>query len=130
MRARLPYAAAAVATVAAGLGVRSTWDGAFAKYAGSALYALLIFWLVLVVAPRTRPLVAAAAACAFSWAVEFFQLTPIPGELSSNPVARLVLGSTFNAPDLLWYAVGALAGAGVVSLARRQDRRTTVAADT
>lgn len=32
-------------------------------------------------------------------------------ELARNSaVARLVLGSTFNPPDLFWYAVGAAAG--------------------
>lgn len=50
----------------------------------------------------------AGAALAFSWAVELLQLTGVPGVLSRHStVARLVLGSTFNAPDLFWYAVGA-----------------------
>ncbi|HEY1179649.1 MAG TPA: DUF2809 domain-containing protein [Phytomonospora sp.] len=134
MRARLPYAGAAVLTVALGLLMRSTMDGAVAKYGGDALYTLLIFWLVLVLAPRLNAFAAGAVAAAFSWAVEFFQLTPIPAELSGNPLARLVLGSTFNAPDLVWYLAGAAAGAVVVTVLRATRRapqdRTTVAADT
>ncbi|NUO55463.1 MAG: DUF2809 domain-containing protein [Hamadaea sp.] len=98
---------AAVVVLLAGLGVRAFTGGVFAKYAGVALYAVLVYVLVLVVAPRLRPLPSAAIALAFCWAVEFFQLSPIPAELSErSTLARLILGSTFNAPDLLWYAVG------------------------
>lgn len=110
-RTRLAAAAAAVLTVAAGLGVRAFAHGSVATYAGDALYTLLILTLVVLVVPRSRPLTAAGAALAFSWAVEFLQLTGAPAELSRHSVlARLVLGSTFNAPDLVRYAVGAAAG--------------------
>ncbi|MEV6970522.1 DUF2809 domain-containing protein [Hamadaea sp. NPDC051192] len=101
---------AAVVVLLAGLGVRAVTDGVFAKYAGVALYAVLVYVLVLVVAPRIRPSMSAGISLAFCWAVEFFQLTPIPADLSSrSTMVRLVLGSTFNPPDLLWYAVGAAA---------------------
>lgn len=98
--------------LALGLGVRAFTGGDFAKYVGVALYATLIyallsFWL--------RPLRAALAATAFSWAVEFFQLTSIPAELSARSgLAHLVLGSAFNAPDLFWYVVGAALGVVIV----------------
>ncbi|MBM7436938.1 DUF2809 domain-containing protein [Streptomyces sp. HB132] len=105
---RATAAAAALVTVAAGLGVRSAAGGDVAKYAGDALYTVLIHTLVVLLAPRLRPLTAAGAALAFSWAVELAQLTGVPAELAQRSMAaRLVLGSTFNAPDLLWYAVGA-----------------------
>ncbi|MFE2017271.1 DUF2809 domain-containing protein [Streptomyces sp. NPDC059499] len=105
---RAVAAAAALVTVAAGLGVRSVAGGEFAKYAGDALYTVLVHALVLFLMPRVRPLTAAGSALAFSWAVEAAQLTGVPAELSErSTVARLVLGSTFNAPDLLWYVVGA-----------------------
>ncbi|MFC4629203.1 DUF2809 domain-containing protein [Promicromonospora alba] len=111
LRQRLVPAVATVVTVAAGLSVRSVLGGDLAKYAGDALYALLIFWLVLVVAPRTRAWVAAVVAFAVSVAVELFQLTGVPAELGAHSVlARLVLGTTFNAPDLPFYAVGAALG--------------------
>jgi hypothetical protein len=97
--------------VAAGLGLRAVATGDLAKYGGDALYTLLLLALVVSAAPRTTPWKAAALALAVSWAVEFSQLTGLPAELSRRSVAaRLVLGSTFNAPDLLWYAVGAVAG--------------------
>ncbi|MEU7742214.1 DUF2809 domain-containing protein [Nonomuraea sp. NPDC049158] len=93
--------AAAVVTVLAGLGVRLLWDGPFAKYAGDALYTVLIYLLVVLVLPRVRPLWAALGATALSWAIEFAQLWEIP------PLLQPLLGSTFNPPDLFWYAVGA-----------------------
>ncbi|MFJ2090143.1 DUF2809 domain-containing protein [Streptomyces sp. NPDC087901] len=109
-RARAVAAGAAVLTVVAGLGVRTVADGAVAKYAGDALYTVLICALVALCAPRARPLAVAGAGLGISWAVELLQLTGVPAELSRHSaVARLVLGSTFNAPDLLWYAVGAAA---------------------
>lgn len=123
LRRRAAPAAAAVLTVVAGLSVRSVLTGDLAKYAGDALYALLIFWLVLVVAPRTRGWVAAAVAYGVSVAVELFQLTGIPAELGAHStLARLVLGTTFNAPDLPFYAVGAAAGWALHHLAGRVAR--------
>ncbi|MFB4422705.1 DUF2809 domain-containing protein [Streptomyces sp. QL37] len=105
---RAVAAAAALVTVAAGLGIRATADGDLAKYAGDALYTVLIHILVVLLVPRVRPMTAAGVALAFSWAVELAQLTGVPAELARrSAVARLVLGSTFNAPELLWYAVGA-----------------------
>ncbi|MFE7039207.1 DUF2809 domain-containing protein [Streptomyces atratus] len=110
LTARAVTAGAAVLTAIAGLGVRAFANGDVAKYAGDALYTVLICALVAVIAPRARPVTKAGTALAFSWAVELLQLTGVPAELSrSSAVARLVLGSTFNAPDLFWYAVGASA---------------------
>ncbi|WP_203181876.1 DUF2809 domain-containing protein [Streptomyces pratensis] len=105
---RATAAAAALVTVASGLGVRSAAEGDVAKYAGDALYTVLIHALVVLLLPRVRPSSAAGAALALSWAVELAQLTGVPAELArQSAVARLVLGSTFNAPDLFWYVVGA-----------------------
>ncbi|NUW37715.1 DUF2809 domain-containing protein [Nonomuraea sp. SMC257] len=101
---RLPVLLAAVLTVAAGLGVRALTGGAFAKVAGDALYTVLIYALVVLAVPRVRPVTAALVAAGLSWVIEFAQLADVP------PVLRPVLGSTFNPPDLLWYAVGAAAG--------------------
>lgn len=94
----------AVVTVAAGLGIRSQTGGAFAKYAGDALYTVLVCSVVVLVAPRLRPAVAAGAALGFSWAVELWQIAGIPTAL--HPL----FGATFNTPDLFWYVVGAVLG--------------------
>ncbi|MEU0376643.1 DUF2809 domain-containing protein [Streptomyces cyaneofuscatus] len=126
---RVVAAGAAVVTVAAGLGVRAASDGAVAKYAGSALYTVLLCALVALCAPRARPVAVAATALALSWAVELLQLTGVPAGLSArSAAARLVLGSTFNAPDLFWYAVGAAAAWAVQAGARRLARPSSSAA--
>jgi Protein of unknown function (DUF2809) len=111
VRTRLLAAGAAVVTVGAGLGLRAVAVGDVAKYGGDALYTVLLYALVVLAAPRVTPLTAAGSALAVSWVVEFSQLTDVPAELSGrSAVARLVLGSTFNPPDLFWYVVGAAAG--------------------
>lgn len=108
---RLGALVAAVVVVAAGLGIRALSAGAAAKYAGDALYTLLLYALAVAAVPRARPAVVAGVALGVSWLVEFAQLTGVPAELSAHSaLARLVLGSTFNAPDLFWYAVGAVVG--------------------
>ncbi|RST10998.1 DUF2809 domain-containing protein [Streptomyces sp. WAC04770] len=128
LRTRPLAACAALLTVAAGLTVRAGADGAFAKYAGSALYTVLLCALVAFCAPRARPLAVAGTGLALSWAVEFFQLTGVPAGLSERSgVARLVLGSTFNGPDLFWYAVGAAVAWGVHAGVRGAARPRSVA---
>lgn len=124
LRARAVPALAALLTVAAGLSVRSVLTGDLAKYGGDALYALLIFWLVLVVAPRTRGWVAALVAAGFSVTIELFQLTGVPAALGAHSaLARLVLGTTFNAPDLPFYVVGAALGWALRATACRARAR-------
>ncbi|MEU0569056.1 DUF2809 domain-containing protein [Nonomuraea sp. NPDC005983] len=100
---RLPVLVAAALTVVAGLGVRALWDGPVAKYAGDALYTVLIYALIVLAWRHVRPMVAALLAAGLSWAIEFAQLGEVP------TVLRPLLGSTFNPPDLFWYAVGAAA---------------------
>ncbi|MFD4870054.1 DUF2809 domain-containing protein [Streptomyces sp. NPDC058412] len=111
VRTRLAAAAAALVVFGAGLGLRAVTTGSVAKYGGDALYTVLLLSLVVLVAPRVSPLRAAGSALAVSCMVEFLQLSSVPADLSRrSTVARLVLGSTFNPPDLLWYSVGAAAG--------------------
>ncbi|WP_217369231.1 ribosomal maturation YjgA family protein [Nonomuraea antri] len=100
---RPPIAVAAVLTVVAGLGVRLLWNGPVSKYLGDAFYTVLIYALLLLIWPRLRPWVVALLSAGLSWAIEFAQLGGIPA------VLQPLLGSTFNPPDLLWYAVGATA---------------------
>ncbi|MFF5207238.1 DUF2809 domain-containing protein [Streptosporangium sp. NPDC000396] len=127
LRSRLPAALAAVATVAAGLTVRAVTGGWFGKYAGDALYTVLVHALILVVRPRVSPARTATGALAFSWAIEFAQLTPVPAALSEASVlARLVFGSTFGVADLLAYAAGAALAATAHALLRRDPSRLPV----
>ncbi|MFJ6783164.1 DUF2809 domain-containing protein [Streptomyces yangpuensis] len=122
-RIRLLAAAAAVVTVGSGLGLRAVAAGSVAKYGGDALYTVLLVALVVLVAPRWTPLRAAGTALAASWAIELLQLSSLPAELSRHSAAaRLILGSTFNAPDLFWYVVGA-AGGWLLHTAMVAERR-------
>ncbi|QHY98037.1 hypothetical protein SSPS47_23275 [Streptomyces sp. S4.7] len=109
---RLVVAAVAVGVVGAGLGIRVVAGGDVAKYGGVALYAVLVYVLVVLAAPRVRPVVAGAGAFGFSCAVELLQLSGVTeGPAERSVIVRLVLGSTFNTPDLLWYAIGAAVAA-------------------
>ena len=107
-------------TVAAGLGVRHVTGGAFGKYAGDALYATAVYWCVVLLRPALRLLVAAAVAVGICWAIELFQLTPIPARLSSHStLSRLVLGSTFGGWDMVAYPVGVMVAVALHALLRR-----------
>ncbi|MFD3524317.1 DUF2809 domain-containing protein [Streptomyces sp. NPDC058653] len=109
-RTRLVACGVAVGIVGAGLGIRGVAGGDVAKYGGVALYTVLVYVLVVLVAPQVRPGVAGFVAAGFSCAVELLQLTGVTaGPAERSAVVRLALGSTFNGPDLLWYAVGATA---------------------
>ncbi|MQY10494.1 hypothetical protein SRB5_06020 [Streptomyces sp. RB5] len=108
MTGRPAAVAVALLVVAAGLGSRAVLTGSSGKYAGDALYTVLVCALALVAAPRARPAAAALTGLGVSCAVELLQLTDLPATLAERSVlARLVLGTTFNAPDVLWYAAGA-----------------------
>jgi hypothetical protein len=113
--------AAGSVIVIAGLSVRSLTGGAFAKSAGDALYAALVYTVVVFIAPRVTAIVAGTVALTLCWLVEFGQLTPVPAALSAHSMlARLILGSTFHPPDLLWYAVGIAPMLGLHRLLRRR----------
>ncbi|MFD8596664.1 DUF2809 domain-containing protein [Kitasatospora sp. NPDC059646] len=87
---------------------------------GGALYTALLHTLLMAAAPRLRPVTAGAVALAASWAVELFQLTGVPEALGARSrLARLVLGTTFDASDLPAYALGALAATALHQAARR-----------
>jgi hypothetical protein len=110
VRSRLPGAAAAILTVAVGLAVHTYGDGWLAGYVGDALYTVMVYALVVLVRPSIWPAVAACWALGTSWAVEVLQLTDIPAQLSAAvPLMRLVVGTTYNALDLVAYVVGAAA---------------------
>ena len=120
-RRRALLIVAALATVAAGLTVHETVDSWAGAFAGDALYAVLLFLLVAVVAPRMPSLVVGGVAFALCAAVELAQLTGVPAYLSATiPGIELVLGSTFQWSDLVAYAIGAVLAAAVDAAVRRR----------
>ncbi|MET0297812.1 MAG: DUF2809 domain-containing protein [Microbacterium sp.] len=107
MSRRLVAAICLVLVIAAGLGVHTLLpDTAATDIAGDALYALAAYAFVVVVAPRLPVLAVGAVAAAWCVGVELFQLTGIPLDLGAAfPPAMLVLGTVFDARDLVVYVV-------------------------
>jgi hypothetical protein len=114
-RRRWRYAAAGALVIAAGLASRSDWLSLppfFAKYGGDALWALLVFLGVAFGLAHARIATVAILAIVFCWGIECSQLYQADWIVSLRRTlfGRLVLGSTFNPPDLLAYLVGIAAG--------------------
>lgn len=124
-RSRPLYTFWILLTIASGLLLRSRHvflPPAIEKYGGDLLWALMVFlgfgWLF----RRSATLRIGAMALAFAWAIEFLQLYRA-GWLDAIRQTRpghLVLGSTFNSPDLLAYAAGIALGIAFESLAARR----------
>jgi len=115
-RNRLLYVVLALAVVAAGL----LWRSGFiplppdlSNYGGDALWALMVFVGFGFLMPRASTLIVALLALTFSWGVEFSQIYHAPwlDAVRATIPGRLVLGNTFNWPDLPAYAVGIALGA-------------------
>ncbi|HEY4242554.1 MAG TPA: DUF2809 domain-containing protein [Kofleriaceae bacterium] len=117
MRSRLVYVLAVALTIAAGLGSRAIHGP---KEIGDALYATMVCFAIRVLVPRARMSIVAAAALAFSFAIEFSQAVHRPwlDDLRATLPGRLVLGQGFHALDLLAYVCG-------VALAVALDRGLT-----
>ena len=87
-------------------------SGTGSKYGGDALWALMVFVGFGFLLPRASTLVVALLALTFSWGVEFSQLYHAPwiDAVRATLPGKLVLGNTFNWPDLLAYALGIALG--------------------
>lgn len=85
------------------------------KYGGDALWALLVFFGFGFLFRRISTLRLSLVSLGFAWAVEFSQLYHAPwiDAIRAARLGHLVLGSTFNWPDLPAYVVGVLIGAVV-----------------
>ena len=114
-RSRPLYALAVVVVIGIGLLWRS---GLFplphfiAKYGGDSLWALVVFLCFGFVYPCSSPVRIGFIAVCFAWSVEFLQLYHagwIDG-IRSTRLGRVVLGTTFNSPDLLAYVIGIALG--------------------
>ena len=115
-RNRVLYARLTLAVIAAGVLWRSglmplpQW---LSNNGGDALWALMVFVGFGFLLPRASTLVVALLALTFSWGVEFSQIYHAPwlDAVRATVPGRLVLGTTFNWPDLPAYAVGIALGA-------------------
>lgn len=125
---RLPYTALAAVTVAVGLAVHYTTAAlapAVRDVAGDALWAMMIFWISGIVAPRARIAIRAALALVVCFAVEASQLLEMKWlvAMRNTTPGHLVLGNGFDARDLVAYSAGvAIAAIGEMAVRRRAAR--------
>lgn len=118
---RLRAAGLAAVVVVCGLGARAVLPDGVGGPLGDALYATLVVLLVVLIRPTTTPPVAALVGLGCCTAIELFQLTGVPVEIAAHvPAARLVLGTTFWAPDLLRYTAGAALAYALLAILRRR----------
>ena len=115
-RSRLIYGLGMVLVIGIGLLWRSgllALPAFIAKYGGDALWAFVVFLCFGFVSPRASTVRIGCIAICFAWSVEFLQLYHAPwiDGVRLTRVGRLVLGNTFNGPDLLAYVVGIALGA-------------------
>ena len=130
MRKRGLYAIWIAVVIACGLASRSAFVGLppfFAKYAGDALWALMIFIGFGFLLPALRTMAVAGLAAIVCGMVEFSQVYHAPwiDSIRSTWMGRMTLGSTFGWGDLVAYAVGIAVGVGVEwVLCRGRSRRS------
>lgn len=128
-RRRLAALLVLVVTVVAGLLVHKVLPGSTATdIAGDALYTVAVYAGLVMLFPALPPRAVAVLAGAWSVAVELFQATGIPMELSRRfPPIALVLGTGFNPRDLVVYVLAAAAAWAVDdTLTRRAAERRDV----
>ena len=102
--------AAALLTMAAGLVWRLMPLGmpaGLVKYGGSALWAIMVYWLAAAALPGWRTLRVGLLAFAIAAAVECFKLVRTPGldHFRATLAGKLLLGKYFSIWDLLVYAL-------------------------
>jgi hypothetical protein len=112
-RNRLLYCGITLAVIAIGLASRRfpmMLPAAAGKYPGDVLWTMMVFFGLAVIWPRLGVMRLNAGALVISYAVEFSQLYQAPwiNAVRAHPLGHLVLGSTFNWPDLAAYTIGAL----------------------
>jgi hypothetical protein len=113
-------------TIAAGLAARLVPLGlpAFVvKYAGSTLWALMIYWIVSTLLPTWRLPGVALMSGLTSTSVEFFKLYHSPGmdAFRLTLIGMLLLGRYFSVWDIVAYWIAILVGAVLDRRLRRME---------
>lgn len=116
-----------VATIAAGLTIRLAPIGlpsVLAKYGGSLLWALMIYWIVSSVRPLWPLTRAVLVSSAIAVSVELFKLHHAPSldAFRLTLGGKLLLGRVFSFWDLLAYEVAIIAGAFADHMIRARCR--------
>ena len=128
-RRRLLALGLLVVVIGIGLAVHALLpDSPATDITGDALYAAAVYLAAVLVLPDLAPWATGCLAAAWCVAIELFQLTGIPLDAGAAfPPAMLLLGTVFDARDLLVYllavAVLAAVDAGLSRLRGRRDDR-------
>jgi len=117
-RNRAGYAVAVLVVIALGLASRRYPDvlaPLFGKYPGDALWAAMVFFGVCVLRPRARTSTLATVAVAACVVIELMKLYQAPWAIAvrHTVVGHLVFGHAFSWQNLVAYALGILAAAGL-----------------
>ena len=122
---RLRYLSAALLTIAVGLGVHI--GGSFIPpvardVMGDALWAAMMFWWISALLPRSQFVSRAGIALGISWIVELSQLYHAPSldAARDTTIGSLILGSGFDARDLVAYAGGVVTAVLIEAMVRRR----------
>ena len=123
MTRRLFYALACLATIALGLASRrcaAVLPEVVGRYAGDALWALMVYLALALLFPRWPPLRTGALALVACFAVEVSQLYHRPwiDAVRATRLGGLVLGHGFLWSDLPCYTAGVMVGLGLDIAAR------------
>lgn len=116
VRRRATYVALALGTIGIGLLVHldgTMFSSRIRDMLGDALWAAMIVWWVSAITPDLRTSARCGIAYAICALVEFSQAihTPMLDAVRANRLGQLVLGSGFDARDLVAYAIGVIAAA-------------------
>lgn len=107
-----------------GLVVHESVSGDIGDIGGDALYAALIYLLIVAVFPRCSRRIVAALALLLCFGIELLQLTSIPETVNQAfPPAALVLGHGFDQRDLLVYIAAVLIVLVIDATISRSTRR-------
>ncbi|MDN5559209.1 MAG: DUF2809 domain-containing protein [Ruaniaceae bacterium] len=122
-RARVRVFAAAGALLTIVVGVLGRTLPTIGNATGGIAYTLLLALIALLLWPAASPTALAGGATGVSFAVELFQMTPIPKAITNEvPALHFLIGASFRWMDLLWYAVGGVVAFGAVLLIHRLAR--------
>lgn len=119
-RARITYAFLAAIMIVAGLATRILKKKfpMLGDAAGDACWATMAFMIISFVFPTVPLIKRAIAAVAVAWGVEFSQLYHAPwiDRIRAKFLGAMILGSSFDVLDLLWYVCGVAVGVAMERL--------------
>lgn len=119
---RMHLSVAILLVIAAGLvaaSMRSTWAGILSDM----LYTVVIYLVLSLLLPHLHAVIHGGIAFIVSASVELLQITGLPALWAETaPPVRYILGLSFDAHDLLWYAIGAATSVLVDLMVSRSQR--------